>query len=144
MDLFIEEPSPLSPAVRRIVADIHERSATVAYAHIFDGPFPREETRQRWDDYDGRIVLARSGDTLLGFVAWREDELDALYVLPEAAGSGVGGRLIVAAAGVRRLWVLEDNRHARGFYEHRGWSASGRVRQLYGAVRELEYLRDRT
>ena len=36
----------LDRCVRATLAAIHEESATVAYAHIFDSPFPTEDTRQ--------------------------------------------------------------------------------------------------
>lgn len=112
-----------------------------AYAHIFTDPFPREETQQRWNSYTGSIALASVDDTVVGFVAWHDSEVDALYVLPAAAGHGAGGRLLDAAADMTRLWVLEDNSHARKFCERRGWSPSGRTRQQNGPIRELEYIR---
>ena len=140
--------SPLSvkviastPEVRQLLARIHEESAVDAYAHIFTDPFPREETQQRWNSYSGSIALALIENSVVGFVAWHDGVVDALYVLPTAAGCGAVGRLLEAAANATRLWVLEDNGHARGFYERRGWSPSGRIRQQYGPVRELEYVR---
>lgn len=125
-----------------IVADVHERSAVRAYAHIFDGPFPRDEATERWAGFTGNVAIARVGGRPVGFIAWHEDELSALYVLPEAAGSGAGTALISHALGVRRLWVLTDNGHARAFYARRGWRPSGRSRVLYGHAEVLEYVLD--
>lgn len=141
MTAVVVEVAPSTPAVRQLVARIHEESAKDAYAHIFTDPFPREETQQRWHAYTGTIALASCAGKVVGFVAWQDDEVEALYVLPSAAGCGVGGHLLDAAVGATRLWVLEDNRHARRFYERRGWSPSGHLRQQYGPVRELEYVR---
>ncbi|MEL4357000.1 MULTISPECIES: GNAT family N-acetyltransferase [unclassified Luteococcus] len=140
MNSVVVEVVHSSPEVRQLVARIHEESAVDAYAHIFTDPFPHEETQQRWNLYTGSLALASVEDMAVGFVAW-QDEVEALYVLPSAAGCGVGGRLLDAAVGATRLWVLEDNRHARRFYERRGWSPSGHLRQQYGPVRELEYVR---
>ncbi len=141
MTAVVVEVAPSTPAVRQLVARIHEESAKDAYAHIFTDPFPREETQQRWHAYTGTIALASCAGKVVGFVAWSDGEVDALYVLPSAAGRGTGGRLLDAVVSADRLWVLEDNSHARGFYERRDWSPSGRIRQQYEPIRELEYVR---
>ena len=62
-----------------------------------------------------------------------EGEIQAIYLLPEYWGQGLG-RLLMEA-GLRRLedagyhevtlWVLESNQHARRFYEAGGWHADG-------------------
>lgn len=57
----------------------------------------------------------------------------ALYVLPEAAGRGIGSALLTAAlrhlraAGFSEatLWVGAVNARARAFYETRGWQTDG-------------------
>ncbi|WP_186526158.1 GNAT family N-acetyltransferase [Leekyejoonella antrihumi] len=123
------------------LAAIHEESATAAYAHISDGPFPRGETRTRWATYTGRVALAQEGGRTIGFVAWHSDELDALYVRPEAAGTGVGTTLINTATNTTHLWVLEANAHARRFYEVRRWRASGAARRVWEGANEVEYRR---
>ena len=84
---------------------------------------------------DGRVT----GYTSFGTP--REDSTDlegagevyAIYVGPEAWGSGRGRALLAAAedglreAGFRRgfLWVLEENPRARRFYEVAGWRWDG-------------------
>ena len=60
-------------------------------------------------------------------------EVYAIYVQPDAWGSGAGRALLRAAeeglrdAGFRRafLWVLEENPRARRFYEAAGWRWDG-------------------
>lgn len=60
-------------------------------------------------------------------------ELFAIYLRPEAAGTGLGSVLLGGAeedlrgAGFRRgtLWVLETNARARSFYERHGWTWDG-------------------
>jgi GNAT superfamily N-acetyltransferase len=68
-------------------------------------------------------------------VAFSPGQLNALYVLPDEWGSGVGSRLHDAAVAKlgelgpeARLWVLEANTRARAFYERRGWRLDGRER----------------
>lgn len=126
---------------RRLIAQIHERTATIAYEGIFPGqPFPRKETLQRWRAFCGKIIVAEKGETVIGFAAFDPSELHALYVLPEHQGQGVGARLLDAAGSVTRLWVLKDNAGARRFYEARGWRAEGTEQASFGAV-ELLYCR---
>jgi ribosomal protein S18 acetylase RimI-like enzyme len=98
------------------------------------------------------VTLAAEGvDGLVGYCSggvWRgrEDglsEISTLYVLREAQGAGLGRRLLTDTARVLAargavsmvIWVLRDNTHARGFYEHlggkldaaRGETVAGRV-----------------
>lgn len=126
------------PAETEVIAEIHERTARIAYAHIFLGqPFPREETIRRWRLFEGQIVVAEQADKIVGFVAFDSVELHALYVLPKYQGQGTGRRLLEVAGAVTRLWVLEENNTARRFYERCGWSTNGEKRISYSVVEVL-------
>ncbi|MCB5166482.1 GNAT family N-acetyltransferase [Streptomyces bambusae] len=65
--------------------------------------------------------------------AGRTGEVYALYVAPERIGEGIGHRLLTEAharmkdAGfdASALWVLDDNRPARRFYERAGYAPDG-------------------
>jgi GNAT superfamily N-acetyltransferase len=86
----------------------------------------------------GTLVAERDGG-VVGFVTMstastgNDAEIHAIYVTPDAWGTGAG-RLLMAEA-VRRLgeagcteailWVLESNERARRFYEKAGWHADG-------------------
>jgi GNAT superfamily N-acetyltransferase len=124
------------------VAAVHEAAARAAYAHIFppDRPFPREAARRRWRRFAGRIIVAEVGDRVVGFVAFDDRELHALYVLPAYWSRGIGGRLVAAAGPVRELWVLRDNARARCFYERHGWRPDGAEAAPDGAP-EVRYRR---
>jgi GNAT superfamily N-acetyltransferase len=123
------------------VARIHEASASVAYRAIFSGhPFPRAESEERWRGFIGRILIAEISGHPVGFVAFDEAELHALYLLPEFQGQGIGSRLLAAADGPRHLWVLRDNHPARRFYTANGWHPTGEQRLDDDAV-ELCYAR---
>ena len=60
--------------------------------------------------------------------------LHGLYVVPEAWGTGVAVALHDAALAALpdcaevKLWVLEENRRARRFYEKHGWRRNGETR----------------
>jgi len=90
------------------------------------------------------VMVADAQGTLLGFASFspsRDDgadrdrvgEITAIYLLPDAWGKGIGGRLIDAALGCMTragfgeatLWVLDANARARRFYEAGGWFADG-------------------
>lgn len=125
--------------IARELAALHEESATHAYAHIFDEPFPRRQTVARWATYTGHLAVARREGRMMGFVVWQDGELCALYVLPADARTGVGSALLSAAAEAQRLWVLEQNLVAQQFYRRHGWHPSGAVRRVWGGADELEY-----
>lgn len=123
------------------LARVHGDSATVAYAHIFTAPFPFDEARARWGAHTGEIWLAERDGELVGFAAATGPELDALYVLPDESGAGLGSRLLGQHEHVDRLWVLADNRRGRDFYARRGWSHCGERRIADEGVPELRYVR---
>ena len=98
----------------------------------------------------------RDEDGIVGFVAAGPSrteegpgELYAIYVLPEAWGSGAAAGLMAAFKDwladeghtSAMLWVLADNPRARRFYEREGWRADGeRVDTIRGVeVEEALY-----
>ena len=90
------------------------------------------------------MVLALRDEEVVGFAAASSDgTLEGLYVLPDAAGRGVGAALLDAVAPVSRLWVLEANASGRSFYERRGlrWSGVRQAAPDAGGVPELLYVR---
>jgi GNAT superfamily N-acetyltransferase len=69
-------------------------------------------------------------------LAFREDWIDQLYVLPKAQGRGVGRELLqVAQRSFDRLhlWTFQRNVRARRFYEARGFAL---VQETDGARNE--------
>ncbi len=80
-----------------------------------------------------RYLVAARGDRLVGYAAWRGEELTALFVRPGEAGRGLGARLLArleaeaTAGGARRLTMVA----APGvvdFYAARGWRPGRKVR----------------
>lgn len=71
---------------------------------------------------------AGEGGELLGFaVLAGDDELDHLYLRPDALRQGIGSRLLAkvrgAAKGALSLHVFQRNAAARAFYERHGFAA---------------------
>ena len=61
---------------------------------------------------------------LVGVIAYREDWVEQLYVLPQAQGQGVGSSLLEMAKADQpqlSLWTFQRNTQARQFYEARGF-----------------------
>lgn len=136
-----------------LIADIQERSATAAYAHIFPPeryPFPRAGVHARCaaalHEPTARTIVAEVGDEPVGFACVRAEWLEALYVVPEQWGTGLAAALHDQALEVVRqlgskgcnLWVLEDNARGRRFYEKRGWREDGRTRVVSFPPNPLE------
>ena len=59
-------------------------------------------------------------------------EIVSIYLLPKYIGKGYGSKLLSTAIGELRksyndifLWVLDDNKRAKKFYEKNSWICSG-------------------
>ncbi|SEN34374.1 Acetyltransferase (GNAT) family protein [Bradyrhizobium sp. OK095] len=64
-------------------------------------------------------------DELIGIIAFHDDWVEQLYVLPGAQGRGVGTELLDVAKGAferLELWTFQRNSPARRFYEARGFA----------------------
>ena len=71
------------------------------------------------------IWLTQEAGTVTGFVAFRPEWVDHLYVHPEYQRRGLGSRLLQMAkrsAGFLRLWTFRCNTAARSFYERQGFA----------------------
>ncbi|UPJ53056.1 GNAT family N-acetyltransferase [Bradyrhizobium sp. 200] len=63
-------------------------------------------------------------DVITGMIAFHDDWIEQLYVLPEAQGRGVGTELLDVAKRASehlQLWTFQRNARARRFYEARGF-----------------------
>ena len=90
------------------------------------------DLRRRVAEDLGRIQVAPGEDGVAGFVTVHDDEVEQLYVAPDARGRGVAGRLLdhaeqVIAERHDRAWlaVVAANRRARAFYARQGWADAG-------------------
>jgi GNAT superfamily N-acetyltransferase len=86
------------------------------------------------------VLVAYANEAIAGWIAFgacrdadKEStwaEVEALYVLPEFWGRGIGKRLSDSARQLLRsagysfvaLWVLSENHHARAFYDRIGFA----------------------
>ena len=147
------------------LADVHMRTWQTAYEHVFGAErlarIDEERRRAQWEEWltdpqPGRqVFVAEEGERAVGFASVGDNrdeagkgELFAIYVLPDAWGSGAGSALMAAALDALRgyssatLWVLEDNPRARRFYEREGWILDGgrREEEILGVtVAEVRY-----
>jgi len=100
------EGSPLPPTIRPIT------EVRKWFAEIL---LPDAQTWIALDD--GRIVAVLTLDG---------DELDQLYVVPEASGQGVGSALVDLAKDLRpgglALWTFQSNLRAQAFYRQHGFA----------------------
>jgi GNAT superfamily N-acetyltransferase len=127
------------------VGSVHAASRRDAYRHLLRPATLATITAQSQTDQwrarmptqpsPHRLSVAEAQGVVVGFclVAGDADDaaiLNAVHVHPRAQGAGTGRLLVDAACTYARswghhtlrLWVLEANRRARGFYEHLGWA----------------------
>jgi GNAT superfamily N-acetyltransferase len=162
------------PGDADVIARVQGSTWEVAYMHLFGEELLRDraerlERRAAWwkelletgaDDRAHTLVAAIDAG-VVGFVDVRPSrdrdaddgrvgELTAIYVVPEAWGTGAGRALMTEAverlrtAGFEEatLWMLDDNPRARRFYEIAGWSTDGAVKDdviMDTPVREVRY-----
>ena len=121
MMILLLGPEHADEAAQVMRASFNERLPWLADIHTPD------EDRQffRGHVFPTNQVHGAFGDgRLVGFIAFRQDWIDHLYVLPEAQGRGVGAALLqVAQSGWPQLslWTFQRNTAARRFYERHGF-----------------------
>ncbi|SFK72498.1 Acetyltransferase (GNAT) domain-containing protein [Streptosporangium canum] len=109
-----------------------------------------EAARQQPDLLFCRVV--RSGAEIVGFLCGRRDEvvtLGPMYLLEEAQGRGIGGRLMGefltwAGSMPMRLWVTDYNERAIRFYQRYGFKATGERELWQGKLPNVRMARDIT
>jgi GNAT superfamily N-acetyltransferase len=145
-DLAVFRPATLADAVA--LTELERDTNLVALAHVFPGvAYPEDDVRERWKrllaDPDVQVEVAGPADRLDVYLAWDDERLRHLGVRPEQWGRGLARQAVGRAHAVRRLWVLAANDRARGFYEHLGWTPTGREQQAEWPPypTELEYAR---
>jgi ribosomal protein S18 acetylase RimI-like enzyme len=146
------------------IADVHVRTWQAAYEHVFGAERLAgigDRRRAQWEQWppgsrpEWQVFVAEEAERIVGFASAGDSrdepgkgELSAIYVAPEAWGSGAGPALMTSALEELRrypsatLWVLEDNPRARRFYEREGWILDGarRDEEILGTtVTEVRY-----
>jgi ribosomal protein S18 acetylase RimI-like enzyme len=155
-----------TPADAAGLAEVHVVAWQRAYRGILGDDFLDSmdfgSREAWWAGYLGRgarVSVSEREGMIVGFcnagassdAGW--GEIFAIYVHPDHWGTGLGRELMVAgesslvASGFDRalLWVLEENRRARDFYERRGWSQGGpiKIEDIGGTqVNEVRYQKD--
>ncbi|PHP68285.1 GNAT family N-acetyltransferase [Zhengella mangrovi] len=135
----------MTTALRRAtLADIDQLVALET--RVFDADrISRRSFRQLIERDTAETIVAETGGRIDGYamVLFRKGtavaRLYSIAVLPEASGRGLGAELLQAAEDaayehgrmVLRLEVREDNAHAIGLYERRGYRRIGRYLDYY-------------
>jgi GNAT superfamily N-acetyltransferase len=164
-----------TPEDAQAIGEVHVRAWQWAYQGLMPGEFLNSLT----DTLDRRIEARRANlaneppeqrtwvveqaERVVGFAitgptrdrdaAPNTGEVDAIYLLPEFVGKGIGRVLFAHAVddlGRRgyaqaTLWVLDSNVRGRTFYEAAGWAPDGasKTEERPGAVlREVRYRSD--
>ena len=84
-------------------------------AYFSDVVFPKDKV------YVARVPETKS---ILGFIAFNQEFIDHLYILPEAQGMSIGTQLLMRAKEQNlnlSLWTFQKNHAAQSFYLKRGF-----------------------
>ena len=71
------------------------------------------------------IWLAEDGEGAVGYIAFRPDFIEHLFIQPETQNGGLGVRLLEKAreaSAELSLWTFQQNLRARRFYERHGFT----------------------
>ena len=135
------------PEDAEAIATVHVRAWQEAYAHLLPAAFlaaldPRDRL-ERWrriiDDPTVAVHVVEVDAAVVGWATAgpgreadvvRPLELEGIYVLAAAHGSGAGQALLDASLGDRPafLWVAEHNPRAEAFYRRNGFRRDGSVK----------------
>lgn len=145
MTAHIWHIEPLAAAHTHSLAECHIACWREAYRelvpqHVLDA-FDVERRAEQWERirvrYPDSTVVARTGDTVIGFASGgpsRDDppvaarEVNAMYVRAAWYGTGVAHELMRAVLRpdtATSLWVFEDNPRAQAFYRKFGFELDG-------------------
>lgn len=147
---------PMTSADVVAVARLHRVTVLEAFGGIFPPEAPKptlDALARRWrsilDDGMGWVVTEPDPIGVVGLTRQGDgSRMESLYVAPSRWGEGIGSRLadlVETEAGRRgwlplRLWVLEENRRSRDWYESRGWEHEPEQRRtVWGPVDDVGY-----
>lgn len=168
-DSFLIRPAVIADSEG--IARVHTASWQSAYRGLLPDSWLDalrwEDRKVRWDailssDTRGKVFVAVTKDNeILGFASIgasrdedeeqeRVHELYAIYLRPDHWGKGIGRALLSAvmkevpkSATRMELWVLEDNKRGRNFYERQGFRLDGATKLAQIDGYELEEVRYR-
>jgi putative acetyltransferase len=109
------------------LAAIAERSYQSTFAGILEADVLESRNAaffaERFAASRERILVALSGDMLMGFLLMTDGHIDMLFVDPATSRKGGGAFLLREAEmrGAKSLECFRDNHGARRFYERHGW-----------------------
>jgi GNAT superfamily N-acetyltransferase len=124
-------------------AGVHRASFDLALPWLAGLHTPDEDRRFYRETVFKTCVLWGAFDVsaMIGVIAFRDDWIEQLYVLPDAQGRGTGRALLdiaMRATDRLRLWTFQRNARPRGFYEARGFKL---IEQTNGAAKRGERAR---
>ncbi len=146
---FAVQIRPARQADADRLAEVHVRSWQAAYRELLPAGLLAglnvADRAERWRSRLGEqrpamlTTVAEVAGELVGFASVGpsrdEDlspadwlELNTIYLLPQAWGTGIAGRLLQAALSEERayfLWVFADNPRAQAFYRKAGFVPDG-------------------
>ena len=156
---------PARVADAQALAEVHVRAWQAAYRELLPAEFLAglsiSDRAERWharlaeERPPETTAVAELGGELVGFASTgrsRDDdladwlELNTIYLLPTAWGTGIAGRLLAAALAEDRryfLWVFRDNQRAQAFYRKAGFVPDGTTKTIPLGGRTLTELRYR-
>lgn len=110
------------------LARLHRRTVQVSLPFLPTLHTPAEEAWWFCERLfaTNEIWLAEDANGPIGYIAFRADFIEHLFVRPEAQSTGIGLQLLEKAKQAYAelsLWTFQQNLRARAFYERHGFVA---------------------
>ena len=108
------------------LAQLHRRTVRVSLPFLPTLHTPDEDAwwfRERLFTTN-EVWLLEDGDAPIGYIAFRPDFIEHLFIRPEAQNGGLGRQLLDKAretSAELSLWTFQQNLRARRFYERHGF-----------------------
>ena len=122
------------------VARVFRISRLDALPYLPDLHTPEEDVEFFSEDVfaKNKVYLALADATICGFIAFNEEFVDHLYLLPDSQGKGIGSQLLELAikdAQSIKLWAFQRNEAAKRFYTKHGFKV---IEETDGAGNEAK------
>lgn len=131
----------------KIVGLVHSTAWKQAYENVFPSEYLHSDTPEKrtqeflesCNNQDILYYLIYEAGQAAGIVKVMKQpdgyEILSFYILEEYRGNGIGKQVVICLselfAGEKiQLWVLEDNKRARHFYENNGFRSTGNTRVI--------------
>lgn len=128
----IIEVKERTPRLIQLLLEVWEKSVRETHLFLSDSEIRsiKEYVPQALGSVAHLVIAEDEGNYPAAFMGIEDENLEMLFIAPEARGKGLGRALIqrgIELYAIRKLTVNEQNPQAKDFYEHMGFQVYKRT-----------------